>query len=328
MTIPYGHRFEATQALRQTLARAVSWGMINRNPAKQGIENPQRPRVEQRPFESWDELQRLADRLGRHLGPVVLFAAATGLRPSEWLALEHRDIDRAARVVYVRRAYRNGRIKHPKTAASYRAVPLQAIALDALDALPRRTGSALLFPAPRGGYLDLHNFRYRDWKPAQRDLGIRPDPARIRSQAHLCHVRAACRHPHLRPLPLHGRQPDDDRPPLRAPRQRRPPARDRPPRQLQQQLRPRGGREMDAQEEVTPNRRSEKPPLNRTSARALCRTRTDDPFLTIRVGTNGHERARMGRFCLQSQTLALPVHARSWSPLPVLSCARVTPAPR
>jgi hypothetical protein len=35
----------------------------------------------------------------------------------------------------------------------------------------------------------------------------------------------------------------------------------------------------------------------------------------------------MGRFCLQSQTLALPVHARSWSPLPILSCARVTPAP-
>ena len=174
MTIPYGHRFEATQALRQTLSRAVQWRMINSNPANQGVENPQRPRVEQRPFDSWDELQRLADRLGRHLGPVVLFAAATGLRPSEWLALEHRDIDRAAGVVYVRRAYPNGRIKHPKTAASYRAVPLQAIAWDALDALPRRTGSALLFPAPRGGYLDLHNFRYRDWKPAQRALGIDP----------------------------------------------------------------------------------------------------------------------------------------------------------
>ena len=173
-TIPYGHRFEATQALRQTLARAVSWGMINDKPAKQGVENPQRARVEQRPFECWDELQRLADRLGRHLSLIVLFAASTGLRPSEWLALEHRDIDRAAGVVYVRRAYRNGRIKHPKTTASYRAVPLQAIALDALDALPTRTGSALLFPAPRGGYLDLHNFRYRDWKPAQRDLAIDP----------------------------------------------------------------------------------------------------------------------------------------------------------
>jgi integrase len=74
----------------------------------------------------------------------------------------------------VRRAYRNGRIKCPKTDASFRAVPLQAIALEALDALPARNVSALVFPAPRGGYPDPHNFRYRDWKPAQRALGIDP----------------------------------------------------------------------------------------------------------------------------------------------------------
>jgi hypothetical protein len=34
MTIPAGHRFEATQALRQVLARAVSWRLIDANPAK------------------------------------------------------------------------------------------------------------------------------------------------------------------------------------------------------------------------------------------------------------------------------------------------------
>jgi hypothetical protein len=42
MTVPPGHRFEATQALRQVLARAVVWGMIDVNPAKQGVDNPQR----------------------------------------------------------------------------------------------------------------------------------------------------------------------------------------------------------------------------------------------------------------------------------------------
>jgi integrase len=31
-----------------------------------------------------------------------------------------------------------------------------------------------LFPAPRGGYLDLHNFRARAWKPAQRAAGVEP----------------------------------------------------------------------------------------------------------------------------------------------------------
>ena len=140
------HRFEATQALRQTLQRAVSWGMLNSNPAKQGVENRQRPRVEQRPFESWQQIRELADR----------------------------DIDREARTVYVRRACRSGRLKCPKTDSSMRAVPLQAMALDAIDRLTATTGRALLFPAPPGGYLDLHNFRHRDWKPAQRALGIDP----------------------------------------------------------------------------------------------------------------------------------------------------------
>ncbi len=35
----------------------------------------------------------------------------------------------------------------------------------------------------------------------------------------------------------------------------------------------------------------------------------------------------MGKFRLHSTAFVLPVHARSWSPLPILSCARVTPAP-
>ena len=32
----------------------------------------------------------------------------------------------------------------------------------------------LVFPAPRGGYLDLHNLRNRSWKPAQYAAGIEP----------------------------------------------------------------------------------------------------------------------------------------------------------
>ncbi len=173
MTIPAGHRFEATQALRQVLARVVSWGLLDVNPAKLGVENPQRRYTEKRPFESWDELHALAGSIGPRHGPMVLFAAGTGA-PPEWLALEHRDIDREAQVVYVRRTLRNGRIKSPKTKASVRAVPLQAIALAALDALPPNPDCSLLFPSVGGGYLDLHNFRNRNWKPAQKAAGIEP----------------------------------------------------------------------------------------------------------------------------------------------------------
>jgi integrase len=172
MTIPTGHRFEATQALRQVLGRAVEWGMIDLNPAKIGVDNPQRRRTEKRPFETWAEIEAVAAKAGRY-GPLVVFAAATGMRPGEWLALEWRDIDREQRVAYVRRSYRNGRIKYPKTEASMRAVPLQARALAALDRLPRN-GSPLVFPSVGGGYFDLHNFRNRYWQPAQEAAKIDP----------------------------------------------------------------------------------------------------------------------------------------------------------
>lgn len=174
MTIGAGHRFEATQALRQVLARAVVWKMIDVNPAKQGVDNPQRRRTEKRPFDSWEELEAVATHLGPQAGPMVIFAAATGLRPGEWIALEHRDIDLEERVVHVRRAYRNGRIKYPKTDASMRSVPLQDVAVAALARIPANPNTPLLFPGSSGGYFDLHNFRQREWRPAQKAAGVKP----------------------------------------------------------------------------------------------------------------------------------------------------------
>lgn len=148
--------------------------MLDVNRAKKGVENPQRRRAETRPFESWEQLEELADRLGPSLGPMVLFAAATGMRPGEWVALEYRDIDRVGRVAYVNRSFDKGRLTTPKTEASIRAVPLQARALAALDQLQPGGNGDLLFPADRGDYIDLHNFRDRDWKPAQLAVGIEP----------------------------------------------------------------------------------------------------------------------------------------------------------
>jgi integrase len=53
-------------------------------------------------------------------------------------------------------------------------VPLQTIALEALEHQPSNRQSGLVFPAERGGHLDLHNFRNREWKPAQLAAGIEP----------------------------------------------------------------------------------------------------------------------------------------------------------
>jgi integrase len=218
MKLSPGYRFEATQALRQVLSRAVVWGMIDINPAKVGVDNPTPRRKEQRPFETWAEVEAVAGALGERYGPMILFAAATGLRPAEWVALEKRDIDRAERVVYVRRSFTRGELKLPKTEASQRAVPLQARARSCLPErgfrarlsgrawwLPRRAPLSPLSVAP-GATRSRH----------------RPAPPGLRSSPHLCDFRASCRHLHLRPLALHGSQLDDDRPPLRPPRPRRP----------------------------------------------------------------------------------------------------------
>jgi len=128
---------------------------------------------EKRPFDSWAEIYAVAEKLGRAYGPMVVFAAATGLRPSELFALEQRDVNRAEMEIYVRRAYAYGRLINTKTRRSTRAVPLQAIAVEALDRLPR-SDNPLLFPAARGGYIELHSFRDRYWRPAQIEAGIEP----------------------------------------------------------------------------------------------------------------------------------------------------------
>jgi integrase len=173
LTVPEGHRFEATQALRQVMNRAVAWKLIDDNPAKR-VPNPGRRCREQRPFESWEQIGSLAHGLGPRFGPMVVFAAATVLRPSELFALEYGDIDRVAGVVQIRRAYANGRVKHTKTRLSRRAVALQAIAVEALDQLRLRQDSLLIFPNARGGYLDFRNFNRRHWKPVQKAAGIEP----------------------------------------------------------------------------------------------------------------------------------------------------------
>jgi integrase len=107
-------------------------GMLDVNPAKVGVDNPVRRRKEQHPFESWAELETLAQAIGPRYGPMILFAAATGLRPAEWIALEKRDVFRKERVVYVRRSFTpaSSRSRRQKRAC---ARSRSKLALDALD---------------------------------------------------------------------------------------------------------------------------------------------------------------------------------------------------
>jgi integrase len=149
--LPAGSRFGIMAALRQTLGAAVDWGYIRENPAKKAGKNPQPAPRAVRPY-TFPELEAIAIELSEEYEPLPDFAAATGLRPEEWMASERRHVDRRAGVVNVNQTVSDGEIVElGKTARSRRQVPLSTRAIAALDRLPARINPQLLFTAPEGG---------------------------------------------------------------------------------------------------------------------------------------------------------------------------------
>lgn len=176
--LPERSRYGIVQAIRQTLEAAVRWDQIARNPAKAAGPNRQPSPRPVRAF-TREEIESTAAELSPRYQPLPAFAAATGLRPEEWQALERRDVDREAGLINVRRTVSSGEVVElAKTAGGRRQVPLSARALRALEQLPARIDTPLLFPAPRGGLLDLNHFRLREWTPAIEASGVKK-PARI-----------------------------------------------------------------------------------------------------------------------------------------------------
>jgi integrase len=163
-------RYRLTLALRQVLAAAVRWRYMTRNPAVDAGANPEPRSEELRPF-TRKEIDALAIELGPVYGPLAIFAAETGLRTNEWVALERRDLDRAGPAVVVQRRYADGVLTpYPKTAR--RRVPLSARALAAVDAIPARLDTMLVFPTLTGCHIGLDTWRTREWYPALDAAGL------------------------------------------------------------------------------------------------------------------------------------------------------------
>ena len=176
--LPPTQRQRRLRALRQVLKAAVDWERMLRNPAT-GVRAGAIRTPEVVTFADTAEVDALAYELGAPWAQLVVVATETGLRPEEWIALERRDL--RGQVVTVQRAYTvvGGLKEYTKTSRSRRSVPLSDRALAALDDLPARIDSPLLWPVySHGGtrgrpvHLNLGNWRKRIWRPALEAAGL------------------------------------------------------------------------------------------------------------------------------------------------------------
>jgi integrase len=220
-TLPERSRYGIVSVFRQTLGGAVRWGHMAVNPAVLAGRNRQpAPRVVRAYNRA--ELEAIAAELQPAYAPLPMFAAATGLRPEEWQALERRDIDRRAGLVNVVRTVSSGEVVElGKTKRSRRQVPLSRRAAAALDALPPRLDTPLVFPAILGRVLNLDNLAPPGLGACDRGGRRPPTRSDLRHAVDVRLRRARGGRERVRARAHHGHERADDRTPLRDAARRR-----------------------------------------------------------------------------------------------------------
>jgi integrase len=167
--------------LRSALANAKRDGLIRHNPAD-GVALPNHERIEEDDENtvkalSRAQLRRLIELTPERYALLIEVVASTGLRVSEAIALQRRDLylDGRKPHIRVRRAIVRGRVEPPKSKHGRRkvrisralAAKLRAHMADVLD----RSDDAWVFVSQIGGPLDADNLRKRLIKPLMRKIG-------------------------------------------------------------------------------------------------------------------------------------------------------------
>ncbi len=151
-------------------------GLIADNPARL-VRSLREPRMPIDPFtirETQALLRAASPGVEQAFVATLLLA---GLRPSEALGLQWRDVDLRRRVMSVRRGRTRWGDGMTKNRASEREVDIAPTLAGVLAALegPSHPGD-YVFAGPRGAALDWNNFRPRNWRRLARSAGVRMRP--------------------------------------------------------------------------------------------------------------------------------------------------------
>jgi len=124
-----------------------------------------------------DEIRRLLDAMPEGVYRMIVQTAAfSGGRQSELIALQWGDIDWSSKQIYIRRAWREGRITLPKSRSSTRRIDLPEFLMHELKKWKLRCPKSeldLVFPNEAGRPLSHSNLLARGLYPALRRAGLR-----------------------------------------------------------------------------------------------------------------------------------------------------------
>ena len=148
------------RVLRQVYAFGIDNHLVISNPATRVKAPPVRRSDRLCPFESWQEVERVAEETGRW-EPLVILAVDTGARPGELARLEHRHV-RGARVY----------LPGTKTRNAERVVTLTGRGVAAYRRICRSDATPLVFHTD-GRPVDFQNWRSRVWQPALERAGLK-----------------------------------------------------------------------------------------------------------------------------------------------------------
>lgn len=162
--------------LKLIFTKAVIDGDIPQSPAEH-IKTPSRLKKHKRQPPTPEEVNIIKNSLDKTFGLFAYFILYTGLRKSEALALQYKDIDYEKRLITVDKAWyeKNNKphIKMPKTEAGKRTVPL----LDPIiKMLPKGEPDEYIFGFPEGKqYVTL-------WNKYRQETGIKCGVHQIRHE--------------------------------------------------------------------------------------------------------------------------------------------------